>query len=158
MYFGRIEKGCTGCWKKPNKLLINLRFFWTLNEQMAAQNPKNHFLFRQIFIWICLLPNSFSSWYLFWFIKFLIFFLFWYLFRYLFYIHIFSLLFLFFAQFQHHQYLLAKLIKYLSKFGQFKNFWSSNKQYTLNRVDPFWEPFLKSVTMFATGDKFIPPP
>ena len=72
-------------------------------------------------------------------------------------VQIFSLLFLFFAQFQNHRYLLAKLIKYLSKFGQFKNFGASNKQSTGNLVDPFWEPFLKSVTMFATGVKFTHP-
>ena len=62
-------------------------------------------------------------------------------------------MFLFFAQFPPHQYLLAKLIKYLSKFGQFKNF-LSHKQSTVIQVDPFREPFLKSVTMFA---KFIHP-
>ena len=68
---------------------------------------------------------------------------------------LFSLLPLFFAQFQHHRYLLTKLIKYLSKFGQFENFGASTKQSTVNRVDLFWEPFLKSVTLFATVEKLL---
>ena len=67
----------------------------------------------------------------------------------------FSLLSLLFAQFRHHRYLLTKLIKYLSKFGQFENFGASTKQSTVNRVDLFWEPFLKSVTLFATVEKLL---
>ena len=67
----------------------------------------------------------------------------------------FSLLSLLFAQFQHYRYLLTKLIKYLSKFGQFENFGASTKQSTVNRVDLFWEPFLKSVTLFATVEKLL---
>ena len=50
---------------------------------------------------------------------------------------LFSLLSLLFAQFQHYRYLLTKLIKYLSKFGQFENFGASTKQSTVNRVDLF---------------------
>ena len=68
---------------------------------------------------------------------------------------LFSLLSLLFAQFQHYRYLLTKLIKYLSKFGQFENFGASTKQSTVNRVDLFWEPFLKSLTLFATVEKLL---
>ena len=38
---------------------------------------------------------------------------------------------------------------------QFENFGASTKQSTVNGVDLFWEPFLKSVTLFATVEKLL---